>query len=262
MTQLDELLHTLGVMRVEANAPPAAGFRVRARAAMHAEVERRRSARHWTALLNLLRLRLLAATGAAVAAAVLVLGWSSSSGSPLYSIRLAREQAQLLIPGIDRCAAELGDAEGRLADARAGRNVSASLDAAAALLAAAKADVPAGGSSPDFARWIADEADLASLRAQAAGATSPHGPQPSTSTGLGVAGSGQDGGATDGAVQPSASVEPSGDAMPGDRGDSSSTGSTSGVGSDGGSTSGSSGSSEGSGSTSTSDSGSSDSSGT
>jgi hypothetical protein len=111
------------------------------------------------------RLRLVALLSAGAAVALVALGWVAPAGSSLYPIRLAHEHLQLLLPGVDRSAAEMSDAESRLADAAAGGNQSASLDAAALLLAAAQKDLPSDHAAASWARWNGDEAELSGLRA-------------------------------------------------------------------------------------------------
>ena len=165
MTQLADVLQTLGAMREEAFAPSTGHFQSRARAAIRRELERHHRAT--VVMSDLVRRRrgLVALASAAAAAAVITFGWAAPAGSSLYPIRLAQEHLQLLLPGVDRSAAELSDAESRLADAAAGRNQVASLDAAASLLAAAQQDLPSDHTSASWARWKGDEAELSRLRA-------------------------------------------------------------------------------------------------
>jgi hypothetical protein len=160
VTQLADVLSTLGAMRAEAYVPSTGGFQSRARAAMHRELARHHRPIALAPGRVRRRLRLVAVVSAAATAAVVALGWVAPAGSSLYPIRVAHEHLQLLLPGIDRSSAELSDAESRLADAAAGRDQSASLDAAASLLAAAQKDLPADHRSGDWARWNGDETEL------------------------------------------------------------------------------------------------------
>jgi hypothetical protein len=172
VTQLAGVLRTLGSMREEAYVPSTGSFQSRARDAMHCE--RARHHRPVAALSGRLRrrLRLVALLSAAGAVALVALGWVAPAGSSLYPIRLAHEHLTLMLPGVDRSTAEMSDAESRLADAAAGRNQSASLDAAASLLAAAQKDLPSDRASAAWARWNGDEAELSGLRASTAPASS------------------------------------------------------------------------------------------
>jgi hypothetical protein len=176
VTQLADVLHTLGSMREEAYVPSIGVFQSRARAAMHRELARHHRPIAVISARMRRRLRLVALLSAGAAAALVTLGWVAPAGSSLYPIRLAHEHLQLLLPGVDRSAAEMSDAESRLADAADGRNQSASLDAAALLLAAARRDLPSDHASASWARWNGDEADLSRLRA---------GTTPANSTGAG-----------------------------------------------------------------------------
>jgi hypothetical protein len=169
VTQLADVLHTLGAMRAEVYVPSTGVFQSRARAAMHQELARHQRPIALVSGRVHRRLRLVALVSAGAAAAVVALGWVAPAGSSLYPIRVAHEHLQLLLPGIDRSSAELSDAESRLADAAAGRNQGASLDAAASLLAAAQKDLPADRGSGNWPRWNGDEAELRKLR----GSTTP-----------------------------------------------------------------------------------------
>jgi hypothetical protein len=161
--QHDEILRALARLADEGRAPSAAGFEARARTALHAAVERRVTrGSGWSCLGTLVRrpaARGLGAVLTAAAAIVVALGWSAPAGSPLHTVRLAREAVLLDLPGSDRAARELQYAEDRLADAAAGRDPSASLAEAASLLDRAARDLR-GRSGPVWDRWSHDEAEL------------------------------------------------------------------------------------------------------
>jgi hypothetical protein len=192
VTQFADVLQTLGAMREEAFVPSTGHFQSRARAAIRRELERHHRPTVVMSDLVRRRLGLLALASAAAAAAVIAFGWVAPAGSSLYPIRLAQEHLQLLLPGVDRSAAELSDAESRLADAAAGRNQVASLDAAASMLAAAQKDLPSDHTSASWARWNGDEAELSRLRAatNAADANGAGGSSNSSARGSAPAGSG------------------------------------------------------------------------
>ena len=237
MTERDRLFDALADLRRESEITPSSHFQQSARAAMHAvAATRRRRAFNAVAAMRL-RIAIVPSIGAAaaVAASVLIIGWSAPAGSPLYAIRTAHEELQLLAPGIDRCAAELGDAESRLADASGGRDRSASLAAASLLLAAARADLPANHSSPDWPRWTRDEQQLAAFQTHDDGGKRGSGggpcgttPSPSDEHGASPSPGSDDGQST-----------PSGHGASGDdQNESSSPSATSSPGSDGGSSGG------------------------
>jgi hypothetical protein len=126
------------------------------------------------------RLALDGALGGALAVAGVTVGvgWQAPVGSPLHTVRLARERLQLALPGTDGATLRLGFAEQRLADARAGHDP-AGLDEAAALLADDRADLPADHTAQPWVRWTRDETELDSLEARLrSGSLSPGGSSP------------------------------------------------------------------------------------
>jgi hypothetical protein len=98
--------------------------------------------------------------GATLAAAsiAVVLGWNSSAGSPLHEIRVAREQASLVLAhGPSGTALRLSYAEERLRDAGADIDSEGNLAEATTLLDQAKAALPSDHGDPLWTRWAKDE---------------------------------------------------------------------------------------------------------
>jgi hypothetical protein len=164
----------LASWRADSLRPPLPNAREQARAAMLAALTSPRDSRRTRALSFLLPFRprfrhtMLGASALALAGAVVVavLGWNAPAGSALYGVRAARQGIQLVLPGANQAALHLQYAEAFLADAQKGVNLSASLSGATNELDAAHTDLPADHTSPLWARWSSDEAELSTDETQ------------------------------------------------------------------------------------------------
>ena len=158
-------------LRADSQFVPDAARRSRARVAMHEaraeHASRPALAAWWETVRRPLR---VAAPVVAVAGAtwLLMAGWSAPAGTPLHPLRLAREEAQLALPGSDRVGLELSFAEDRLREAAAGPDPVASLQEAASLLADARVHLPSNHTTPVWRTWQADVETLSRTKQQLA----------------------------------------------------------------------------------------------
>lgn len=154
------------------------------------------------------------------AAAVGAVGWNAPAGSPLHSIRVAREDVTLKVAG----SAELrmAYAEARLHDASAMStgDSAASLAEARRLLDEARGELPSDHSSPLWSRWETDERQLSDDEARVQQPGAPGGedsrgsgasPNPGSAATTPPPGDGRPGGGEDGSrpgSRPAPSPEP------------------------------------------------------
>lgn len=148
---------------------------ITARAAMHAAVRSAQwkpaSARRRIGIavpsLDCLRrhpIRMTAGSMAAVTVLVVTMGWNAGPGSPLHPVQLVREDASLVLASPNHAVdLRLDYAEARLRDAAAGSDPRDNLSEAAALLGAARQDLPANRTDPLWLRWSHDEGVLGTL---------------------------------------------------------------------------------------------------
>jgi len=164
VTTDSELHDALRDLRRDADVEPAAPAVARARIAMRTALAEQRRPRRWFAPRDVTwRPWLALPTGFAVAAAaVLTAGWSSPAGSPLHAVRVAREWAQLSLPGADRRELLFDWSEASLRDAAAGVDTAASLSEASRLLTECRDYITPG--SPTWTRWQRDEQTLDTLQ--------------------------------------------------------------------------------------------------